>query len=354
MLFSYKYINHSIEKLQEYMDHLFLEVWCKAEDDYDIDLLHPELRDIILDIYNDPQITTDYLYGPIQVVFELFKRFGQSTKDSLAKAYRDNNSIEDLCKKTNGCDPLLYSALKSIDAKLGVELENFFKHLFTKVIGLSAVKKRIGDIDDHYKRFMVQNDEGICPFCGINSVKGQYHTRRDAYDHYLPKDIYPFNSINFRNLSPMCHECNSSYKGTKDPLHRRNGIRRKAFYPYDDVNSNISISINLINTNIIDLKPADIQLTITSSSNTEEIETWMKVFGIEERYKAKCAGKNDGKYWFIQATDEYNNFPDKVKATFTQAEWIQKQIDDANAHPRANSNFFKAEFLEACRRAGAL
>ncbi len=24
----------------------------------------------------------------------------------------------------------------------------------------------------------------------------------EAYDHYLPKSLYPFNSINFRNLVP--------------------------------------------------------------------------------------------------------------------------------------------------------
>jgi hypothetical protein len=354
MLFPYTYINHSIEKLQEYINHLFLEVWCKAEGDYDIELLHPDLKDITLEIYNDPRITNDYLYGPIQVVFEIFAGFDQDVRDGLARAYRDNNSIADLCKQTNGCEPLLYSALRSIDLRLGEELERFFKHLFAKVIDLSAVKKRTGDIADHYKRFMEQNDEGICPFCGVNSVKGQHNTKREAYDHYLPKDLYPFNSINFRNLAPMCHECNSSYKGTKDPLHRSNRSRRKSFYPYDVISTNMSISIALRNANIGNLKPEDIDLTISSNGNDEKVESWMDVFGIEERYKAKCLSKNDGKYWLIQATDEYNTLPPEVKAMFSQQQWVQKQVNYAKAKPHASGNFLKAEFLEACRRAGVL
>ena len=61
-------------------------------------------------------------------------------------------------------------------------------------------------------------------------MKGTHHSKREAYDHYLPKVLYPFNSINFRNLAPACHECNSTYKLGKDPAHNPAG-RRKAFNP---------------------------------------------------------------------------------------------------------------------------
>lgn len=44
----------------------------------------------------------------------------------------------------------------------------------------------------------------ICQPCDINGV---HHTKREAYDHYRPKPLYPFNSVNFRNLAPACHEC---------------------------------------------------------------------------------------------------------------------------------------------------
>ena len=76
--------------------------------------------------------------------------------------------------------------------------------------------------------------------------------------------------------------------------------------------------------------------------------------GIKERYKAKCLEKNDGKYWLIQATDEYNNLPANVKAIYSEPQWISKQIDDAKKNPFANGNFLKAEFITACKNIGAI
>lgn len=87
------------------------------------------------------------------------------------------------------------------------------------LLDLAALRAKIGDIDDHYQTFVQTNKAGKCPFCGINDLLGEYHSKREAYDHYLPKALYPFNSINFRNLVPACHHCNSSYKTSKDPAY---------------------------------------------------------------------------------------------------------------------------------------
>ena len=357
MLFPYKFVaNHSIYTLQEWMDDLFLNVWCVADNavPYDIELLPDVLKAVVMEIFNDNKIKIDHLYGPIEKVYKIFQGFDQPTKDSLALAYRHNNSVEDLCKQTNGCNPFLYAALTIINEDLSDELKSFYKNLFTSVIHLKAVTDRIGEIDNHYDEFVTENDEGKCPFCGINGLKGRYVSKRDAYDHFLPKGIYPFNSINFKNLSPMCYDCNSSYKGVKDLIHL-NTVRRRAFYPFDaTANPNIQISIVFAKADINNLTPADITLTLTSAGQQAEVDSWKDVFGIEERYKAKCLEKNDGEYWFIQATDEYNNYPDKVKAVFTRQEWIQKLIDDAKESPLANGNFIKAEYLEACKAIGAL
>jgi hypothetical protein len=76
------------------------------------------------------------------------------------------------------------------------------------------------------------NTAGKCPFCGIGNIKSPHHTKREAHNHYLPKALYPFNSINVRNLAPTCHECNSTYKLSKDPAHNDAKRRRKAFNPY--------------------------------------------------------------------------------------------------------------------------
>jgi hypothetical protein len=38
MLFNYRYVNHSIERLQVYLDHLVKEVWCKANGPFSLNL----------------------------------------------------------------------------------------------------------------------------------------------------------------------------------------------------------------------------------------------------------------------------------------------------------------------------
>lgn len=358
MLFTYKHIeNHAIYALQEWINDLFLNVWCQADPkvEYDIELLPDEIREVTEEIYHDSKITTDYLYGPIENVYKLFQGFDQGVKETLAKAYRDNNCIADLCQNKNGCDPFRYRELKEINEELNNTLETFFKHLFTNVMKLKAVTSRIGEIEIHYKDFVTLNDEDKCPFCGTNDLKGKYVERREAYDHYLPKDVYPFNSINFLNLAPMCYECNSSYKGTKDPLLKQDKTtRRKAFYPYDTEEPNIDLGIKINSKNIESLTPEDIHLTISAKGKEEEVATWMEVFGIEERYKARCLAKNDGKFWYQEATDEYDNLPDHVKAIYPKEQWVDKLIKSAKTNKYAQANFIKSAFLEACKESSIL
>jgi len=72
----------------------------------------------------------------------------------------------------------------------------------------------------------------------------------------------------------------------------------------------------------------------------------MDVYGIEERYKAKCCSENDGKYWITQVLDEWKN-EDKTPDVFLST--LERQ---ARSKPFAEVNFLKQPFLEACRRSG--
>lgn len=168
---------------------------------------------------------------------------------------------------------------------------HFFKGLYSQsLLDLAALRAKIGDIDDHYQTFVQTNKAGKCPFCGINDLLGEYHSKREAYDHYLPKALYPFNSINFRNLVPACHHCNSSYKTSKDPAYTpkdpaRAVQRRTVFYPYKTVPHTIELQVVLHQPDIDKLSPADITLQFGPAAITEELGTWKDVYGIEERYK---------------------------------------------------------------------
>jgi hypothetical protein len=357
MLFNYKYVNHSIETFQVYLDHLVKEVWCKADCEFSLDLLHEELRNIVLEIYNTEEDTTrgkvgDWLYGPIRKIYDIFRtQLTAVQKQQIIAWYDHNNDIEALC----ACDPLkvpaTYTDIRTINAELATDLKEFCTSLFTNVLQLKAVTSRIGDIDAHYTAFVSQNKEGKCPYCGYSDIKGALNTKREAYDHFLPKSAYPFNSVNFHNLAPMCHDCNSAYKLGKDParhidpISRTVGTRRKAFYTYAAVHSIIAIAMNLKARDVTKLQPGDIDLQFAAPGRDEEVEAWKDVFGIEERYKAKFCAKNDGIAWLQQAIEEAAN------GDLSTEDFLAQVSRAAIRSPYDSANFLKMPFLAACQSA---
>jgi hypothetical protein len=194
-----------------------------------------------------------------------------------------------------------------------------------------------------------------CPYCGFGDIKGVHHSKREAYDHFLPKGTYPFNSVNFHNLAPMCHDCNSSYKLKLDPIkhidpvtRKNNGGRRRAFYSYGNVNPGINISVAIKTKDVTNLAPDQIDLQLTAQGRAEEVEAWKDVFGIEERYRAKCCGENDGKGWLSRVRDECQNY------NLTPQQMLIAEIRSAENRPWADSNFLKKPFLEACNKIGII
>jgi hypothetical protein len=353
MLFNYRYVKHGIERFQVYLDHLVKEVWCKANGDFSIDLLHPELKLIVETVFNDESITTDPLDGPIRRIYELFKtQLTAAHRQQVSDWYDYNNDIEALCACDPNKPPATYADLRKISADLEKEIKDFCKRLFTSVIHLKAVTSRIGEIEAHYAAFVAENTKGKCPYCGYGDINGVHHTKREAYDHFLPKGIYPFNSINFRNLAPMCNECNSAYKLAKDPTRnidpinrKAGGPRRKAFYSYAAVASGITVTATLKKKDVNNLLPNDIDLQVAAPGREEEVEGWKEVFGIEERYKAKFCGENDGKAWLQQIVEEWPN------ADLTSEQLLAHELRVAEKYPYDSARFLKKAFLTACRNA---
>lgn len=269
--------------------------------------------------------------------------------------YDHNNSIEALCARDPNRLPITYLQIRSISVELEVALKSFYQNLFTNVLHLRAVSSRIGEIDEHYNAFVTENKEGKCPYCGYSDIKSEHNTRREAYDHFLPKSVYPFNSVNFRNLAPMCHDCNSNYKLAQDPLRhidpisrRTGGTRRKAFYSYAAAPSGITISVTLKTKDVTNLQPGDIDLEFTAPGREEEIEAWKDVFGIEERYKAKLCAKNDGKAWLQEIVEESAN------GGLTSDQLLAQVFRAAARSPHDSANFLKQPFLTACRSANII
>jgi hypothetical protein len=359
MLFAYTYVPHAMEKMQLYIDFIFFEVWCKAP-------IGLEFSPILFDAEPDLKVIVSYFgfaanapkrgkqfYKDIKGIYELFAALTSGQIDQIKHWYEANNDIEKVCANDPAVQIARYADIKAIYPGLSKALASFFKGLYSKqLLSLAALQDKIGQIDEHYQAFMQVNKPAKCPFCGITDMLGVYHTKREAYDHYLPKGLYPFNSINFRNLVPACHYCNSSYKTTQDPSYSPKDPageinRRKAFYPYATDHQRIEVTINLGTPDIDRLTSADIQLTFGPVTVYEEIETWKEVYGIDERYKAKCCG-SDAKDWLEQfriLRDTHN---------IDSAAWLAIIQQQTEKDPVANSNFLKKAFLEGCQRIGVL
>lgn len=352
MLFPYTYVPHQMEKMQTFIDFIFHEVWCKAATNgpFGLNLFdaNAELREVVEAFYYSDAQGADFFYSHVERIHGQFSALTAVQINQFQQWYQGNNDLEKVCAIDPATHLARYADIAVKHKDLAAELCAFFKGLYSQsLLDLAALRAKIGVIDDHYDTFVATNKAGKCPFCGIGDIKGEHHSKREAYDHYLPKALYPFNSINFRNLAPACHECNSTYKLSKDPAHSLAG-RRKAFYPFAAVAQIIDIQVALRHSDIENLKPSDIQMHFGPAAITEEIETWKDVYGIEERYKAKLCGKNDGKYWLTQVLDECQAY-DKQPADI-----LAMRAQQAQSRPYADCNFLRKPFLDACQQIGVL
>lgn len=349
MLFAYTYVPHAIEKMQEFIDFIFFDVWCKApgSGDFRLELFdaNAELKELMKVFYYGDTQGGDFFYGHVERIYGLFAPLTPAQIDQLKQWYQANNDIERVCGNDTAVQIARYADVAAIHPDLSKQLASFFKGLYSQqLLDLKVLRERIGEIDEHYRAFMRVNSAGKCPFCGLGDIKGVHHTRREAYDHYLPKALYPFNSINFRNLAPACHECNSSYKLSKDPVFSAAG-RRKAFYPYANVTHEIELAVDLATPDVDRLTAEDVELIFGPAVVNEEIETWREIYGIDERYKAKLCS-SDAKDWLEQVRVMRDS------GAMDPAAWLATVRQQADKAPIANCNFLKRAFLESCNKAG--
>lgn len=356
MLFPYTYVPHQMEKLQTFVDFIFDAVWCQAPANgpYRLELFagNPELLEVMTAFHYDDSKAAEFFAGHVERIYCLFAPLTTCQVEQLRLWYSANNDVEGVCANNPAISLKRYADFPGELKSLCDQLASFFKGLYSHA-DVAALRKKCGDIDDHYQNFVQTNKSGKCPFCGINDLLGEYHSKREAYDHYLPKALYPFNSINFHNLVPACHHCNSSYKTSRDPAYTpkdpaRAIHRRAVFYPFKTSAHSIELQIGLQHSDITKLTPVDITFQFGPAVVSEEIDTWKDVYGIEERYKAKLCGENEGKYWLTQVLDECQAY-DKLPADI-----MAMRAQQALSRPYADCNFLRKPFLEACQRIGVI
>lgn len=89
--------------------------------------------------------------------------------------------------------------------------------------------------DEFISSFWRANDKlEVCPSCDGRRPNVADFKHRDDADHYLPKSKYPYLSLHYANLVPMCLECNRSFKGNTDPIDNHSDAPLpNIFHPYE-------------------------------------------------------------------------------------------------------------------------
>lgn len=360
MLFPYTYVPHSMEKMQGFIDFIFFAVWSKAHrrGAYGLHLFaaNAQLYEVMKSFHYSDSKGAAFFNTNVESIYKTFQELSVGAIRKLRRWYKGNNNLEKICANDARVPLVRYTELKAAYPKLAEQLETFFKGLYDR-LDLATLRDKIGDIDTHYQTFMQVNTTGRCPFCGLSDLLGPDHGPREAYDHYLPKALYPFNSINFHNLPPTCHHCNSSYKGSKDPAYSSKGIkgqqlRRKLFYPFSNQPWHIELQVTLQTSAHENLQPNDITLDFGPLEFAEQIDAWKDLYGIEERYRAKLCGA-DARAWLQEVEDEWRWHD---KSAGIEGKGPKDYLRDLGRHaarsPYANANFLKHGFLQACATAG--
>ena len=202
MLFPYTYVpNHDMEKMHKFVAFIFDEVWCKARDiEYGIHLFETAdcLYRIMDELYRRDLAgklkdgAGKFFYECVNEIFNEFKGLSGTEIAQYKNIFIANNQIEELCSGSPTIIPVKYEAMDPAYAALNEKIENFFKKLYSSgFFDLKFVKDAIGStLGRYYKDFVRENDDGVCPFCGLLPIDGEYDPTREAFDHYLPKGKY--------------------------------------------------------------------------------------------------------------------------------------------------------------------
>ena len=335
MLKAYKPISNNIYKAQDLIEFLVNEVWCKA----DGHRCKTKLNDELTKIYEK----YDWFEMHVRNIYKVCKRLTSQERADFKNAFSTNNDIEGLCNGSLSPVPL-----SSLNNDLVNAITPFFEKLYTKFLGWALVYKKYGTKKKYYDKLMFNNNIDYCPCCGYGDLKDYYSKGYSPYDHYLSKKHYPFSAINFNNLVPLCHTCNSDYKGETDII--KDG--QIVFYPFASNHPNIEVKLS-IDTSILSkliskvevegkekvLKPEEIKVDFNINNN--KIEAWDSIFDIKNRYFGKIARNRVS--WL---NDVIRVFRDPEISTSTPEKAFDKVIElDSDKH----LGFLKSPYLKSMK-----
>lgn len=317
MIYSYNYINHPIQKFHEGMMFFF-----------------GKMIELDLTVYDENQLLEEWfrplvnkspstLKGEMEEIVKVFHLLPSSDKTKVKLAFENNQNIEEICK--GNIEPKKFDFIT--DKTFRELLKNFFESLWSRLgkkgDGVNGkVIEECKTIMDHFSTFRedTKHKMRLCPFCCLNPLKPSFGVYRNAYDHYLPKAQYPFVSVNFKNLVPVCHECNSDEKGTADTPFYDTGERRTVYYPFDNTIEDDHFEPQIAPEENYDselrstlLKDINWKYSLKSQNNEDvRLNSWDQIFQIKRRYKEQIVYCE--KAWFDDLIVEYKKAKNEGKS----------------------------------------
>ncbi len=282
MLYGLKAVeDHPCFKMQDLLGNLFF--------DYVSDKHFSD--DVFPDVFSEEYLKK-YGGGFKQEIEVMLKSLPhkKALKQKVYSQFSNNNSIEALCLDM-GWSPENYIKWNTASGK---KIRDFFLSCYKSRLDIVPFKRpncSNRPTQSFYREFILENGS-ICPFCGLNPYKNLFGPRREDLDHYLYKGKYPLAAANMWNLVPTCSECNQDYKKTKDVLFDA-GVRTEAYYPYRDIGGvNLKVNLNIG----MDNKTPDawnIQITPKIAAELKQVENWVRIYGITQRYRNEIAAEHD-------------------------------------------------------------
>ena len=240
-----------------------------------------------IDVHDNKKNAIDKKF---KTVFDQIKNLSPVQKKQLKRMYFNHQRTKRLCQ-----DGVLIVDFSGFPEAFKKALKALGEYLYTSGLKNAQIRNlaidKYGDknstLHEHWLEFKRING-AVCCFCGIqdyeeqlpNSTKTKW---RPAYDHYLPKDKYPFAAVNFKNLIPCCYQCNSKAKGVVDPCNCDKSGRKKAKYPFDNTIS-LGLKFKFIKENLAAKKPWVVEL---KDELDESHQTWNRVYKIKDRVASR-------------------------------------------------------------------
>lgn len=328
MLRTYRPINNPIFILHTYLELLVCQVWCNASDENTCS----DLLDVNFEkIYN----AYDWLKTDIDAIYEECKALNDDERADIREAFNINNRISELCEGT--FTPIGLDALPDVvKKKMKPLLVRFYDYLIDRA-------EVPGNKLDYYNQLITTNPFKTCPCCGLSPIESAESHYREDNDHYLPKATYPFATVNFENLVPLCSKCNKKCKSTKNPFKSK----RISFYPFDMTHVPIEVSISIIESDQLDYRELRItDIKIDFNNNPNKTSTWDWLFKIKKRYNKETRNFSKTELRTIANRIVRNN---KRKNGLTYEEILNDAIEDYELEIFEDRKFLKRPFLQTIK-----